>query len=90
MDLIAVEERAREAVLHSRARLVRFWHDNIDDTIPVRVLKSDHLCDRDGPTEEFVDENGHEATAGIYPTCSQCGMLQMPGGDVTSAPRTSV
>jgi hypothetical protein len=38
-DLIGVEERAREAVLHSRAALIRFWHDNLDDTIPVRVLR---------------------------------------------------
>src|SRR5262245_25355942 len=52
-DLISVEERAREAVLHSRAALIKFWHDNLDDTIPVRVLKPTHLCDRDGPTEEL-------------------------------------
>jgi hypothetical protein len=90
LDLIAVEERAREAVLHWRARMIKLWHDNIDDTIPVRALKSDHICDSDGPTEAFVDENGHEATAGIFPTCSQCGTLQMPGGDVTSASSTSV
>jgi hypothetical protein len=64
LDLIAVEERAREAVLHSRARLVKFWHDNIDDTIPVRPLKPDHVCDSDGPTEGFVDENAQEASAG--------------------------
>jgi hypothetical protein len=77
-------------VLHSRARLVKFWHDNIDDTIPVRALKSDHVCDSDGPTEELVDQDGHDASAGIYPTCSQCGTLQVPGGDVTSESSTSV
>ena len=85
LDLIVVEERAREKVLHLRARLIKLWHDNIDDTIPLRILKPDHLCDQDGPTEGFVDETGHEAIAGIYPTCSQCGMLQLPGADLARA-----
>src|SRR5262245_9428407 len=87
LDLIVVEERAREAVLHSRAQLIKLWHDNIEDTIPLRILKPDHICDRAGPTEGFVDETGHE-TAGIFPTCSKCGMLQLPGADLPRASST--
>ena len=90
VDLIALEERAREAVLNSRGRLVKLWHDNIDDTIPLRVLQPDHICDRDGPTEGFIGESGYDAIAGVYPTCSHCGMVQLPGGDVSGASRESV
>ena len=88
-DLIVVEERAREAVLHSRTALIKFWHDNLDDTIPVRVLKATHICDHDGPTEDFVDQTGPEVIAGIYPTCSRCGTLQVPGRDVTGTSSVS-
>lgn len=83
--MIVLEERARETVLRLRARLIKLWHDNIDDTIPVRILKPDHLCDQNGPTEGFVDETGAEPIAGIYPTCSQCGSVQLPGVDLTRA-----
>jgi len=83
-DLIVVEERAREAVLHSRTALIKFWHDNLDDTIPVRALKPSHICDHDGPTEELVDQTGPEVIAGIFPTCSQCGILQMPSREATA------
>ena len=76
-------------MLRLRARLIKLWHDNIDDTIPLRILKPDHLCDQDGPTEGFVDETGPEPIAGIYPTCSHCGMVQLPGGDVSGASRES-
>jgi hypothetical protein len=75
-------------VLKSRARLVKLWHDNVDDTIPVRILKLDHICDSDGPTEGFIGDNGHEAIAGIYPTCSHCGMLQVRAGAATGASST--
>ena len=51
---------------------------------------ADHSRDRDGPTEGFVGENGYDAIAGIYPTCSHCGMVQRPGGDVSGASRESV
>jgi hypothetical protein len=84
VDLLAAEERAREAVLSARARLLKFWHENIDDTMPLRVLRPDHICDRNGPAEGFIGENGYEAIAGIYPTCSHCGMVQVPGGDAVS------
>ena len=80
-----LEERARETVLRLRARLIKLWHDNIDDTIPVRILKPDHLCDQDGPTEGFIDETGPEPIAGNYPTCSQCGRVQLPSVDLTGA-----
>lgn len=85
LDLVAAEERAREAVVLARARLVEFRHGNIDDTIPLRVLKPDHVCDRSGRAEKVIDETGDVAITGIYPTCSACGMPQLSGSDVTSA-----
>jgi hypothetical protein len=52
--------------------------------MPLRVLRPDHVCDCNGPAEGFIGENGPEAIAGIYPTCSHCGMVQVTAGDVTS------
>lgn len=81
LELVAVEERLRETVLLSRRRLIKHWHDSLDDTIPVRVVRPDHVCDCTGPAETVVDETGGSAIIGIYPTCSVCGVPQ------TLAPR---
>lgn len=64
--------------------------NHIDDTMPLRVLRPDHICDCDGPSEGFIGENGYETIAGTYPTCSHCGMVQVPNGSVAGTSRESV
>ncbi len=76
LELISAEERARETVLLARSRLLRHWQGNLDDTIPLRVLNPDHICDRNGPTERVIDETGDQPITGLFPTCSVCGVPQ--------------
>jgi hypothetical protein len=77
MELIAAEERAREAVLLWRGRLIRRWRNSLDQTAPLRILKPDHTCDRIGPAQRVIDETGEQPITGIYPTCSVCGTPQV-------------
>jgi hypothetical protein len=76
-ELIAAEERARTQVTLSRARLMQHWRDSLDDTLPLRVLRLDHSCDRNGPTQRVLDRTGPEPLTSIYPTCSICGTPQV-------------
>ena len=40
LDLIAAEERIREAVILARVRLINRWRDSLEETSPLPVLPS--------------------------------------------------
>jgi hypothetical protein len=43
----------------------------------VEVRSKPHVCDRRGRPERVVDESTDPPIAGIYPTCSVCGVPQV-------------
>jgi hypothetical protein len=45
LELISVEERFRESVLLARIRLINRWRDSLDETQPLRVVKSPDRTD---------------------------------------------